>query len=488
MMVGVREGEVLAGKFRVERVLGVGGMGVVVAARHIQLDERVALKFLLPEALASSNAVERFIREARAATKIKSEHVARVMDVGTFETGQPYIVMEYLDGVDLSQLLESQGPLPPNEVADLVLQACEVIAEAHALGIVHRDLKPANLFLTRFLDGSPCIKVLDFGISKVTLPGQDQAALTKTSAMMGSPLYMSPEQMSSARSVDARTDIWSLGAIMYELLTGGPPFSAESLPELCAKILQEEPPPVLTRRADVPAAFAAVVERCLTKSREQRYQTVGDLAVAMAEFSPQGGESVRRVTRMSRVTDSVPKPEPSMLASAPTLAQPAVAAPQQPASTGVAWGETKPGDKPRRGPLLIAAALFAATALVSAGGLGLWRFRSVQAEPAAQPSTVAVMDSAPLPEAPPAEEPPTSTSGPTPETSTSAPSASAELAPPARDAGAAQATAPSVRTKPKPKVEAPPPEPKAAPKPPTPPAVEPKTPADKPGKQLGGRT
>src|ERR1700760_4922495 len=193
----VREGDVLAGKFRIERVLGRGGMGVVVAATHIQLEERVALKFLLPEALGNGEAVARFAREARAAVKIKSEHVARVSDVGTLDSGSPYMVMEYLEGQDLADWVRHSGAMRPADAVEFVLQACEAIAEAHALGIVHRDLKPANLFVTRRVDGSPCVKVLDFGISKLTTPGStSDMGMTRTSTVMGSPLYMSPEQMS----------------------------------------------------------------------------------------------------------------------------------------------------------------------------------------------------------------------------------------------------------------------------------------------------
>src|SRR6202167_5914469 len=189
---GVREGDILAGKYRVERVLGIGGMGVVVAAHHIQLDEKVALKFLLPDALHNSDAVARFAREARAAVKIKSEHVARVSDVGTLPNGAPYMVMEYLDGVDLAAWLHERGTLPIEQAVDFVLQACEAIAEAHALGIVHRDLKPANLFCIRRADGNLSIKVLDFGISKVTTPGAPAHGvdMTRTNALVGSPLYM----------------------------------------------------------------------------------------------------------------------------------------------------------------------------------------------------------------------------------------------------------------------------------------------------------
>src|SRR5258706_970099 len=237
----VREGEVLAGKYRIERVLGLGGMGIVVAARHVQLDQHVALKFLLPEALANKDVVQRFAREARAAAKIQSEHVARVIDVGTLDTGSPYMVMEYLEGSDLAHILQERGRLPFYEPVDYVLQACEAIAEAHAAGIVHRDLKPANLFLARRTNGRSIVKVLDFGISKVTKGSQDDLSLTKTTSLVGSPLYMSPEQMTSARLTDTRSDIWALGVILYELVSGHTPFTAESVTGIVAAILPNEP-------------------------------------------------------------------------------------------------------------------------------------------------------------------------------------------------------------------------------------------------------
>jgi len=227
-------GTLLAGKYRVERVLGQGGMGVVVAAQHIHLEERVAIKLMLAEAAFSAEAVARFVREARAAAQLESAHVAKVSDVGTLEDGRPYMVMEYLDGHDLANVLAANGPLPLQDAIDYLLQASEAIAEAHSIGIVHRDLKPANLFLTRRRDRTPQVKVLDFGISKVSGSARSSSdnALTRTSTLMGTPLYMSPEQMTSVRDVDARSDIWALGIILFELLTGAPPFVGETLPQV----------------------------------------------------------------------------------------------------------------------------------------------------------------------------------------------------------------------------------------------------------------
>jgi eukaryotic-like serine/threonine-protein kinase len=298
-------GQLLAGKFRIERILGRGGMGVVGLATHIHLDEQVAIKFLLPEALKVPEAVRRFEREARAAVKIKSEHVARVTDVGTLDTGSPYMVMEYLSGVDLSQYLLAKRSLPVDEAIDYVLQAIEAIGEAHSLGIVHRDLKPANLFRILRPDGSPSIKVLDFGISKV---GGPDASMTQTSSMMGSPYYMSPEQMTSSKSVDARTDVWALGVILYELLSGRVPYEGDTVPEIVAQVLQNPPPPV--GRKDVPRELERVVMRTLSKDREARYADVAALAVALAPFGPaHARNSVQRVSRVLGLTIDATLPD-----------------------------------------------------------------------------------------------------------------------------------------------------------------------------------
>lgn len=213
-------GELLAGKYRVERLIGEGGMGVVLAARHEGLNTNVAIKLLREQALGHSDIVGRFMREARAAVSLRSEHVARVFDVGTLEDGRPYIVMERLEGKDLGDVIEQDPPLAVSVAVDYVMQACEAIAEAHAAGIIHRDLKPKNLFLTHAVHGRPLVKVLDFGISKVDpSKSPNEMALTRTTEVIGSPSYMSPEQLRSARNVDARTDIWALGVILYELLT-----------------------------------------------------------------------------------------------------------------------------------------------------------------------------------------------------------------------------------------------------------------------------
>ncbi|HEX3851243.1 MAG TPA: protein kinase, partial [Polyangiaceae bacterium] len=252
---------------------------------HLELGQLVALKFLLPAAELNAEATARFIREARAAVRISSEHVARVTDVGRLENGAPYMVMEYLEGVDLGEHVKG-AHLPIESAADFVLQACEAIAVAHALGIVHRDLKPANLFVTIRPDGTPLIKVLDFGISKVVGINEQNPSLTKTSAVMGSPLYMSPEQMRSARNVDARADIWALGTILHELIAGSPPFGGETLGEVFANVMTVEATPLRALRPETPERLERLVQRALEKDPARRTANVGDLAAALVEFAP----------------------------------------------------------------------------------------------------------------------------------------------------------------------------------------------------------
>jgi serine/threonine-protein kinase len=301
----VREGVVLAGRYLVGHMLGSGGMGVVVAARHLELDEMVAIKFLLPEMAQGADAISRFAREAWATSKIKSEYVARVSDVGRLDSGTPFIVMEYLEGMDLACMLRSRGPLPVEQAVEFVLQACEAIAEAHALGIVHRDLKPSNLFCVRRTDGLLAIKVLDFGISKVTRPYGQPAdfRITATAATVGSPLYMSPEQMSSAKVADERADIWALGVILQELMTGRVPFYAPNLPELAIKIATELPAPLRAERDDIPKGLERVVSRCLEKERRRRYDNVAELAQALAPFAaPRAAAHAERAERVLRAS------------------------------------------------------------------------------------------------------------------------------------------------------------------------------------------
>lgn len=440
-------GQVLAGKYRVERVLGQGGMGVVVQAMHLQLEERVAVKFLLPDYAQQPEAAARFLREARAAVKIKSEHVARVIDVGTLETGAPYMVMEFLSGRDLSDILEARKQLPVEEAVEYVLQATEALAEAHAAGIVHRDLKPANLFLTQRADGSAIVKVLDFGISKVLVPtdsspGADHS-LTKTSAMMGSPLYMSPEQMRSARTVDARADIWSLGAILYELISGRPPFDAESLPELCAMILTDDLKPLQRLRPDVPEPLAAAVARCLEKDPSRRFPSVAELAVALSPFvSRRARVSVERI---SKVMSAAGMSNSVLGLDARTEPPP----PDPRARTAANFGSTASGASDRTRAVTIGATVLGLAFLAAIVGAFVLRARgeeataSVGSSPVAAAPVAAAAAAASI--APPAAAPPATTPTTPPADPAPAPAPSASAAAPPAPAIAAPAPRAIVR-------------------------------------------
>ena len=291
----VRIGQVYLGKYRIESILGHGGMGVVAECTHLQLNQRLAIKMLRQDVLLDQDAVERFKREAQAAAKLKSEYVAKVSDVGELENGTPYMVMEYLEGHDLGALIAERGNLAVQWTCDLMLQTAEALAEAHSVGIVHRDIKPTNLFVTWRPDGTALIKVLDFGISKSTF-GVDMH-LTQTQSLLGTPAYMSPEQMRSARLVDGRTDIWSLGSVMYELLEGRKPFEAESFSEMCVKVAVDPPAPMV----NAPPELQQVVMRCLAKSPEQRYPSMAEFARDLVPFVPDSHQASLLVERMQRM-------------------------------------------------------------------------------------------------------------------------------------------------------------------------------------------
>jgi serine/threonine-protein kinase len=422
-------GCVIAGKYRVERVLGQGGMGVVVAATHIELRQTVAIKILHEGATPAT--VTRFVREARAAVRLASEHVARVLDVGELDDGSPYMVMEYLAGSDLAEVLQRRGPLPVPEVIAAVLQAGEAITEAHAAGIIHRDLKPANLFLTRTADGSSTVKVLDFGISKTTedRPEADGLQLTQTTDLLGSPLYMSPEQLQSARKVTMQSDIWSLGAIVYQLLAGRVPFDANTFPELVLMINMQEPPPLSTFRHDVPVGLEAAVLRCLEKKPEARFANVGELAWAIVSYGPlEARRSAERITRtleaagirVERALDTTADPRRLSVPSVPPDTAAGISAanvsPENLADTVAQLSR-------RKWSMWIAGAVAVAALATSLAFLALRR-DAPSKEPVAVPSAIAVVSSPPSVAAPattapsatviPAREPPVVPGSPAP--------------------------------------------------------------------------
>lgn len=289
-------GTILAGRFRVERIIGQGGMGVVLSAHHLELQERVALK-MLPASEQSADAVERLRREARAAAQLRSDHIARVMDFLILDDGRAVLVMEYVPGTPLSVLLKQRGPVPVGEAVSLLLDVCEGIAEAHALGVIHRDLKPSNLMLTRRPDGSNFVKILDFGVARRIAPGH--MTLTRGSDLLGSPLYMSPEQIGSPHHVDARADLWSLAVVLYELLTGKLPFRAFNTAGVLAAILKEDAVSPRADQPDLPAALEALILGCLSKDPDQRPRDVAELAAQLVPFAPpERASSADRVARI----------------------------------------------------------------------------------------------------------------------------------------------------------------------------------------------
>jgi serine/threonine protein kinase len=299
-----KPGSTLDRRFLVQELLGSGGMGVVMAAEHLGLRELVAIKLLHPDLARSTDTVARFLAEARAAAQLESKHVVRVMEAGTLSSQVPYFVMEYLPGVDLDTLLGEGEPLPFEDVIDYSLQALEALAEAHRNGICHRNLKPANLFLTTRDDDSAFIKVLDFGISKLSgWEVTSDGVITRQGRILGSPLYMSPEQIQDANSVDARSDIWSLGAVMHELLTARPPFEGSNLPRLIRSIFHVpyEPPLEL----DLPDELVGILVRCLKKSRDERYPDVQALARAFQPLALTCSTQAS-IERILRARSSVP--------------------------------------------------------------------------------------------------------------------------------------------------------------------------------------
>lgn len=301
-------GELVGGKYRITSILGEGGMGIVFAAKHVDLHCDVAIKVIRQELNQQPELIARLMLEARAAAQIKSEHVCRVLDVARLDTGTPYVVMEYLDGKNLASVLDAKGRLPERLAVDYLLQACEAVAEAHRAGVVHRDLKPENLFLAEFPDGRRAIKVLDFGISKATGAWVKPVArtLTNPSSAMGSPHYMAPEQMTAARDVDARADIWALGAILHQLVTGHLAFDGDSLPAVCAAVLQSDPIPVRQYLPQLSIGLEEAIQYCLVKNREQRLSTVAELARLISAFgSLQAVQSAARIYRLLDETKPV---------------------------------------------------------------------------------------------------------------------------------------------------------------------------------------
>lgn len=332
----VRPGEIFAGKYRIERILGEGGFGLVFAARNIELGELVAVKLLKHD--GDPVTAERFMREARSATKIRGDNVVRIYAVDQLDDGDLYMVMEYLEGRDLRREVVEAGPLQVPDAVDCILQACDVIGRAHAIGIVHRDIKSANIFAVRSPDGRRRIKVLDFGIARSLDPVD--VSLTQSAVMLGSPHYMAPEQMVDGHRVDERADIWALGATLFELLTGRPPFGAGSLPQVVHRVQSQPPMRLRELRPEAPAGLEAVILECLQKDREKRYPDVGSLVAALEPFAGDVASTLSTNARNAKLdveaTLQIPQPKAApapappraTIPSSPSgIAAPAVAAP-----------------------------------------------------------------------------------------------------------------------------------------------------------------
>jgi serine/threonine-protein kinase len=332
---------VLLDKYRVEETLGTGGMGKVVRASHVMLQQQFAIKVLLPHMADSAETVARFLREAQATSALKSEHIARVVDSGrlTDASATPYMVMEYLQGNDLNQILRHHGPQRSQIVCDLMLQACEGMAEAHMLGIVHRDIKPSNFFITTRPDGTLLLKILDFGISKTPVGATE---LTGSQTVIGTPTYMAPEQMKSGRAADARSDIWSMGVVMYQLLDGRPPFVGESYAELVLKVGSETPPAISTQ---LPPGLGQVIMTCLEKNPMQRQQTVAELARMLAPYASDPMQGTQSAQRTARILANANRGSARGMATSPLAANGGLApmSPSQLASKSTAWSSPKTG-------------------------------------------------------------------------------------------------------------------------------------------------
>ncbi len=381
-------GAIIAGKYKVHRVLAKGGMGVVVEAENIALGQRVAVKFLLPEMEARPDVIERFLREARAAARLRSDHVVRVFDIGTDESGLPFMVMELLGGVDLQTEIKARGALPVPEAVGYIIEALDAIVEAHAAGIIHRDLKPANIFLSGKPGGPRRVRVLDFGISKIANEDALNPSLTSTQSMLGSPAYMSPEQVRSTKSVDARTDVWALGLILYEMLSGAMGFEGASLGDIFAKIREEDLPQLRSRRPEVSEGLAAVVHECLVRDREKRLPDAATLRSRLLPFATR--ESQRALVAASQPSTRTLVAEPRV-ASAPGSERELVEHASTLAVDSIASSVARPRPPPTSPRPWILAGLVLLVAGVVGGGLFVRATRGSEvALTHTEPSAIAV--------------------------------------------------------------------------------------------------